>query len=304
MGSTWGELLEGPSPEEVARAVEVLHRRRHETSDAPAAMEAYSAAQDDGEHEGAAGEGRGPAVEQPPAPCSSGRGSSADSSSSTGSGRVASGHRGGGVGGPLDIVAHEDWAARLAHFLASNPNALVGEVGVDRSAVIPGTKARVRFDHQMALLREQLAIAAAYGRPVSVHCVLGYGHLLQLFAGLAPGTCPRAVMLHSYGGSPEEVPRFTRLPGIGQRFYFSFSAAINGRTPEKLAARIRAVPDDRLLLESDQVGSVARAGTLTWEATPAHAGGHHVGASWLVLSAAAHQVQPALTLGSCVLRPR
>jgi Tat protein secretion system quality control protein TatD with DNase activity len=35
--------------------------------------------------------------------------------------------------------------------------------------------------------------------------------------------------------------------------YFSFSHAINQRTPEKLRARIAAVPDDRLLIESDQV---------------------------------------------------
>lgn len=61
-------------------------------------------------------------------------------------------------------------------------------------------------------------------------------------------------MLHSYGGSVEEIPRFCKLPNIGTRFYFSFSHAINHRTPEKLRARVAAVPADRLLLESDQVG--------------------------------------------------
>uniref|UniRef100_A0A383WQE8 TatD related DNase n=1 Tax=Tetradesmus obliquus TaxID=3088 RepID=A0A383WQE8_TETOB len=88
-----------------------------------------------------------------------------------------------------------------------------------------------------------------------MHCVRGYGHLLQLFTALAatPDSCPPKVMLHSYGGSVEEIPRFCRLKGLGDRFYFSFSHAINARTPEKLAARIAAVPDDRLLIESDQV---------------------------------------------------
>ena len=80
-------------------------------------------------------------------------------------------------------------------------------------------------------------------------------------------------MLHSYGGAPEDVAKFCALGGgkkgrkkggggggdaadiVGRRFFFSFSAAINGRAPEKLAARIAAVPADRLLLESDQVGS-------------------------------------------------
>jgi hypothetical protein len=94
-----------------------------------------------------------------------------------------------------------------------------------------------------------------------MHCVRGYGHLLQLFSGLTkqPDVCPPKVMLHSYGGSVEEIPRFCKLRGIGDRFYFSFSHAINARTPEKLAARIAAVPDDRLLIESDQVGKPMRA---------------------------------------------
>jgi Tat protein secretion system quality control protein TatD with DNase activity len=64
-------------------------------------------------------------------------------------------------------------------------------------------------------------------------------------------------MLHSYGGSVEEIPRFCKLRGIGPRFYFSFSHAINHRTPEKLRARVAAVPNDRLLLESDQVRCAA-----------------------------------------------
>jgi hypothetical protein len=91
-----------------------------------------------------------------------------------------------------------------------------------------------------------------------MHCVRGYGHLLQLFSGLTkqPESCPTKVMLHSYGGSVEEIPKFCKLRGIGDRFYFSFSHAINARTPEKLAARIAAVPDDRLLIESDQVSTI------------------------------------------------
>lgn len=68
-----------------------------------------------------------------------------------------------------------------------------------------------------------------------------------------PESCPTKIMLHSYGGSVEEIPRFYKLPGIGDRVYYSFSHAINHRTPDKLRARIAAVPDDKLLIESDQV---------------------------------------------------
>lgn len=103
----------------------------------------------------------------------------------------------------------------------------------------------------------QVALAAEFKRPVSVHCVKGYGHLLDYFTSLSksPDSCPPKVMLHSYGGSVEEIPRFCKIPNIGSRFYFSFSHAINHRTPEKLRARVAAVPEDRILLESDQVGA-------------------------------------------------
>jgi Tat protein secretion system quality control protein TatD with DNase activity len=68
--------------------------------------------------------------------------------------------------------------------------------------------------------------------------------------------CPPRVMLHSYGGSADTLRAFLKLPTVGSRFYFSFSHVINAdkekHTPTKLLERLRAVPDDRLLLESDQ----------------------------------------------------
>ena len=139
------------------------------------------------------------------------------------------------------------------------------EIGLDRAATIPGSRAKTSLAHQLELLRLQVGLAAELQRPVSVHCVRGYGHLLQLFSDLnskpqqqqqqQQPAWPPAIMLHSYGGSVEEVARFCALPrGLGDAFFFSFSAAINGRTaPDKLRQRIAAVPDDRLLIESDQV---------------------------------------------------
>ena len=39
--------------------------------------------------------------------------------------------------------------------------------------------------------------------------------------------------------------------GIGKRFFFSVSAFVNSRSP-KAIERIEWIPDDRLLIESDQ----------------------------------------------------
>jgi Tat protein secretion system quality control protein TatD with DNase activity len=84
--------------------------------------------------------------------------------------------------------------------------------------------------------------------------------LLEGLKALSVDKWPPKVMLHSYGASVEMVPEFAKLPrgkdSIGsadddQRVFFSFSAAIVGGSPEKLMARIEAVPDNRILIETD-----------------------------------------------------
>ncbi|KAJ3129098.1 hypothetical protein HK101_005297, partial [Irineochytrium annulatum] len=63
---------------------------------------------------------------------------------------------------------------------------------------------------------------------------------------------PPRIMLHSFSGSLEIVRSILRLPQpISSRFYFSFSTGVNGRNADKTYERIRAIPDDRVLIESD-----------------------------------------------------
>eukprot|EP00198_Chlamydomonas_reinhardtii_P014418 XP_001703755.1 predicted protein [Chlamydomonas reinhardtii] len=154
-----------------------------------------------------------------------------------------------------------DWAdvealAQAAPHKAGSRGAYVGEFGLDRAAVVPGSRLQPGWDHQLALTEAHLALAAELRRPVSMHCVQGYGHLQDMLRRLGPEGCPPKIMLHSYGGSVDLVKGFTRLPGgLGERIYFSFSDVINGRKPgqrAKLLQRLAAVPAERLLLESDQ----------------------------------------------------
>ncbi|GIL76194.1 hypothetical protein Vretimale_5797 [Volvox reticuliferus] len=64
---------------------------------------------------------------------------------------------------------------------------------------------------------------------------------------------PSGYISRSYGGSVDLIRGFTKLPkGVGDRIYFSFSSVINGRARDKLLERLRAVPLERLLVESDQ----------------------------------------------------
>lgn len=75
----------------------------------------------------------------------------------------------------------------------SHPTSIVGEFGVDRAAVIPTTKAATKLEHQLGLLARHIALAAEVAKPVSLHCVRGYGHLAQLFRELEPHDCPPKV---------------------------------------------------------------------------------------------------------------
>ncbi|KAK3278418.1 hypothetical protein CYMTET_13641 [Cymbomonas tetramitiformis] len=157
------------------------------------------------------------------------------------------------VGDVADVSLSISWEATLRKLLEAYPSSIVGEIGIDKAAVVLGTnnKARTRLSHQLELTERQLSLAAEYNRPASLHCVRAYGHLQDLFRKSDPCTLPPRIMLHSFGGNPEVVKGFTRMPRVGGRFYFSFSNEINCKTPAKTLERIRQVPDDRVLLESD-----------------------------------------------------
>ncbi|RUS13745.1 hypothetical protein BC937DRAFT_94839 [Endogone sp. FLAS-F59071] len=202
------------------------------------------------------------------------------------------------------------WSAQLRENLLSYPYALVGEVGLDRSArllppgaelwtgVIP-TSVQCTQEHQLKILDAQLQMAWEMGRAASVHCVQAYGGLLELLRAKAkewssreqvgrkkrggkakktrndindqspledasssalPPPPPPSVpaprpplrlCIHSYGGSVDMIRSLVSLPRAAVIPYFSFSMAINGRLGARLDELVCAVPEERLLIESD-----------------------------------------------------
>lgn len=72
---------------------------------------------------------------------------------------------------------------QLCAHLKAFPQALVGEVGLDRSFRIPDprvggrrlTRLQTPIDHQLAVLRPQMQMACALGRSVSMHSVRAAG---------------------------------------------------------------------------------------------------------------------------------
>ena len=120
----------------------------------------------------------------------------------------------------------------------------VGECGLDGKSAEPGAGPwPAPMDRQLALLRGQLGLARKHGLPVMLHCLRAHDALLSL---LREEPLPAGGVLHSYSGSPEQVLAYAAL---GLRF--SFAGPLTYERARKPAAAARAVPRDRLLLETD-----------------------------------------------------
>ena len=147
---------------------------------------------------------------------------------------------------------------------------------------------RVSLDHQKRVLRAQFELAGRLRRAVSVHSVQTHGAIFDLLQNMWRGherpskrarkrrqsaaeahdsengrsghhEAPKAslpfpprICMHSYSGPPDALKQFL-APTVPADIYFSFSKLINFSSPSdaKVATVIEAVPDDRILVESD-----------------------------------------------------
>jgi Tat protein secretion system quality control protein TatD with DNase activity len=149
---------------------------------------------------------------------------------------------------------------------------------------------RVSMDHQRKVLLAQLRLAGEMQRAVSMHGVQAHGvvhdTLAETWKGherkplsrkeqkraeaarktnaepedaedeselAGPKPYPPRVCLHSFSGPAETVKLYTART-VPCEIFFSFSTSINSWVEDgqgKVEAAVRAVPDDRLLMESD-----------------------------------------------------
>lgn len=152
------------------------------------------------------------------------------------------------------------------------------------------TPYRVQIGHQSTVLKAQLNLAGELERPVSVHGVAAHGIVLQTLKetwqghekevlskrerkrrtsavnahasqvtvddkakdhASGPKPYPPRICLHSYSGPSDALKQYLD-PSVPATIYFSFSRLVNfSQRSDKAIELVEAVPDDRILVESD-----------------------------------------------------
>jgi TatD DNase family protein len=130
------------------------------------------------------------------------------------------------------------WLDKIETLLVASPGAGVGEIGLDH--------AMDKFTHglQEEIFLYQLRLANRLNRTVSIHCRRAFERVITLLE--KEGSVGPGGVVHSYSGPKELIPVFEKL-GL----YISFSGSITSEGNRRGVEAIRAVSEDRLLIETD-----------------------------------------------------
>ncbi len=131
--------------------------------------------------------------------------------------------------------------ATLESMLLAHDAVAVGECGLD---AIWAKRRGLPFELQTRVLEAHLEIAERLRLPLVLHCVRAHGKLVERLERI--GKLPAGGVLHAYSGSAELVNRYAELG-----FYFGFGGAVTRRVARRAREALLAVPEDRLLLETD-----------------------------------------------------
>ena len=131
-----------------------------------------------------------------------------------------------------------DWFIQLKTLLNQNPNAMVGEIGLDNS--------KPNMDEQERILRLQLEVAWKMNRPAHIHCVRAWDRLLHVFKSQREKMPPK-ILMHSHHGNADLIPQLIEKYNA----YFSYSAIFIPENRAKIRACMKATPLNRIMIESD-----------------------------------------------------
>lgn len=153
------------------------------------------------------------------------------------------GHAGLKLWATAGIHPHEAAAAadatweQLEHEARDPLTLAIGEIGLDYF-----------YDHsphevQIRVFERQLALAAATGLPVSIHCRDAFDDCLRILATSNP---PQRGVFHCFTGRREEAERILELG-----WYLSFSGMLTFAKADALREVAAWAPAERVLIETD-----------------------------------------------------
>lgn len=142
----------------------------------------------------------------------------------------------------LDVA---DGLADLAATARLHDAIAIGECGFDGATA---KEHGVSLERQAEIVRAHVEVADALGLPLVVHVLDAMGFALAFFEALGPRE--HGAVLHAFGGPADLVPRWSALG-----FSFGVGPSITWPRAKRPKVAARAVPIDRLLLETDAPGT-------------------------------------------------
>jgi TatD DNase family protein len=147
---------------------------------------------------------------------------------------------------PHDAKTMDGEALAILRELAERPKVVaIGEIGLDFYRDLSPR------DMQRRAFQAQLGWAARLGKPVVIHDRDAHGEILEILTGWAQrlGSVPlegRLGVLHTFSGDLAMAER-----AIDLGFYISISGPVTYKNARQLPEIVRALPLDRLLVETD-----------------------------------------------------
>jgi len=142
---------------------------------------------------------------------------------------------------PLDCGEMTDGDLQTLEKMADEPKVVaIGEIGLDYYWDTAPPK-----DWQKECFVKQLELAKKLGLPVIIHCREAHDDVFEILSASGVGPDVGGVM-HCYSGTAKRAEEYVKMG-----FYIGIGGVVTYKNAEDLRETVRAIPLERLLIETD-----------------------------------------------------